>query len=557
MQEFDARPLVLQGGKVYTLEPGRPWAEAIVIRGGEIALVGTDREARSAAGREATVVDLAGKMVLPGLVESHIHFVVGAMSQNPDLPLAAANTYDELVEMLERYARRHAGSEPVLAWGWKQFIFPEGPRKETLDRIFGDRAVQLRSIDGHSSWVSSGALSRAGVDANFPDPQPGFAYLVRDADGEPTGLVKETASDVITNALVTRDRDQVARAVRGWQGKLARAGLTTVYDAGFLDLDEEMVFEVLDGLARRGELDLRIVGSHMVAGPGEEDHVGRLLALRARYASDQVSAAVLKIYLDGVQELHTAFLLAPYADRPETAGVPNLPPEKFRELVMTADAAGIDVHVHAIGEGATRLTLDAVEGAVRCNRPWDRRHTSCHVYYVDPDDLPRFAQLGVIGQTSGEWIVRDEFHALMERRIGRERTENLYRLNTLVKSGATITLGSDWPASCNIMTYEPLVQIEMAHTRRPPGERDAEILPPADECLSLPDALAAMTINAARQIRRDDRIGSLVAGKRADLVVLERNLFDVAPHEIHRTGVLLTMMDGRITYRDPSWDGQA
>jgi predicted amidohydrolase YtcJ len=290
-------------------------------------------------------------------------------------------------------------------------------------------------------------------------------------------------------------------------------------------------------------------------GPSGEDHVSHLLDLRDRYCSDQVRATVLKIYLDGVQELHTAYLLAPYADRPETVGIPNLPPEVFQDLVVAADAAGIDVHVHAIGEGATRLVLDAVEAARRANPPWDRRHTSCHVYYVHPDDLPRFAELGVIAQTSGEWILRDEFHELMERRIGRERTDHLYRLNTLVKSGATVTLGSDWPASCNISTYEPLVQIEMAHTRRPPGEPDAPLLAPSDECLSLSDAIAAMTINAARQIKLDGMIGSLVPGKRADLVILERNLFDVEPHEIHRTPVRLTMMDGRVTYQDPSWDG--
>jgi predicted amidohydrolase YtcJ len=168
--------------------------------------------------------------------------------------------------------------------------------------------------------------------------------------------------------------------------------------------------------------------------------------------------------------------------------------------------------------------------------------------------LPRFAELGVIAQSSGEWILRDAFHELMEERIGRERADHVFRLNTLVRSGATVTLGSDWPASCNISTYEPLVQIEMAHTRRAPGEPESPILAPADECLSLPDAIAAMTVNAARQIRMDRLVGSLEAGKRADLVVLEQNLFAVPPHEIHRIPVRLTLMDGRVTYRDPAWE---
>ncbi len=543
-------------GAVYTVNPAQPWAQAVVVSGNRIAYVGSNHGSRAYIGPETTVIDLSGKMLLPGFVESHIHFVSGATTDNSDLQLAELDTRQEVFQALEIYARDYPGQDAVLARGWKHFIFPEGPNKAMLDRIFPGRPVQLTSVDGHSSWVSSKALAMAGVDRHFPDPQPGFSTFERDGTGEPTGLVKEMASRIVTEALVTFDRDYIRGAVERLQPSFSALGLTTVYDAGMISLDEEDAFQALADLEAEGCLALRVVGSHTVIEASDGvDHIARLLAMREEYDSDQVRASVLKIYLDGVPETHTAVLLQPYADRPDFTGLPNLDPDVFRELVVEADRLGIDVHVHAIGEGATRLVLDAVEAARAANGWRDARHTSCHVYYVDPNDLSRFRRLGVIAQTSGEWILWDDFHELIIERIGKERTRHLYRLNTLVRDGATVTLGSDWPASGNIVSYNPLLQIEMAHTRRPPGERDARMLPPEDERLGLPDGIAAMTINAARQLRLEDRIGTVEAGKLADLIVLEDNLFDVPPHQIHDTKVLMTLMDGKIVHRDAHLPG--
>ena len=364
------------------------------------------------------------------------------------------------------------------------------------------------------------------------------------------------ASDVVSRTLVSFDRAYIRQSVEQQQRGFSALGLTTVYDAGVIGLDEDDAFGALQDLEREGKLSLRVIGSHAVAGPGDERaHITRLLQMRDQYNSDQVRASVLKIFLDGVPETHTALLLNPYADRAGYLGQPNLAPDAFREMVVEADRVGIDVHVHAIGEGATRLVLDAVEAARTANGWRDARHTSCHVYYVDPGDLARFRQLGVIAQTSGEWILWDDFHDLMIERLGAGRTGELYRLNTLVNDGATITMGSDWPASGNIVSYNPLLQIEMAHTRRPPGAKDARILPPRDERLGLPDAIAAMTINSARQLRMEHKIGSIETGKLADLIVLEENLFEVPPHQIHETPVLLTMMDGRLVHRAGPWAG--
>ncbi len=548
----DTRSIAFLSGAVYTVNPAGPWAQALVVSGNRIAYVGSDQGAGAYLAPGTEVINLGGRMLLPGFVEAHIHFIHGAATDNCDLPLASFGTKEEIFLALETYAREHPIRDPVLARGWKHFIFPEGPTKESLDRIFPDRPVQLTSVDGHSSWVNSRALDAAGVDRNHPDPQPGFSYFVRDESGEPTGFIKEMASEVVTEALVTFDRKFIRAAVERTQPAFSAVGLTTVYDAGTMPLDEDDAFRTLWDLEREGGLDLRVVGSHAVLQPSDaQGAIAVLKAMRDKYNSDQVRASVLKLFLDGVPETYTAMLLEPYADRPDLQGESNLPPALFRELVVEADRLGVDVHVHAIGEGATRMVLDAVEAARTANGWRDARHTSCHVYYVDVNDLSRFRKLGVVAQTSGHWILWDDFHELMVARIGPERTQQLYRLNTLVRDGATLTLGSDWPASGNIVSFNPLLQIEMAHTRQPPGKKDARTLPPENERLGLPEAIAAMTINGARQLRLEDRIGTLEAGKLADLTVLEENLFDIPPHQIHGTRVLLTMMDGRIVHQDP------
>jgi predicted amidohydrolase YtcJ len=540
-------------GVVYTVNPAMPWAQAVVVSGSRIAYVGSDQGAAEQIGPSTEVIDLQGRLLLPGFVDSHCHLAAGATSVDPDLPLDQADTQEKLFGMLETYARHHPGPGAVYATGWQQFLFPDGPRRQDLDRIFGDRPVHLVSINSHSSWASSTALSLARVDRDTPDPQPSFSYFVRDGKGEPTGFIKEyRASHLVTDALVAVDAAYLRAALKRWQAPFAAAGLTAVYEAGFLALGEEESFQVLREMERAGELFLRVVGSHIATPDGAAgDHIRQLLALREVYSSDQVRASVLKIFLDGVQDNHTAWLLDPYADMPGSCGVPNFAPQQFTELVVEADRARVDVHVHAIGEASTRHVLDSVAAARRANGWWDARHTSCHVFYVHPDDMACFRKLGVIAQTSGQTILKDEFYEFMQRRIGRHRADNTYRLNSLVKGGATLTLGADWPCGSQILTLDPLVQLEIAHTRRPLGQKDAPPLPPADECLGLPDAIAALTLNAARQIRMEDRIGSIQVGKLADLVVLDQNLFEIPPHQIHAAQVLLTLMDGRATHRLP------
>jgi predicted amidohydrolase YtcJ len=317
------------------------------------------------------------------------------------------------------------------------------------------------------------------------------------------------------------------------------------------DGDPDGLAELYTDLEARGLLPFRVVVSHLVKAAPIDTAVGRTLRLRDRLGTALVGGGVLKIVGDGTLEGHTGCLLAPYADRPDTAGETPFTPEQWNRLIAEADAAGLDVHVHAIGDRTTRIALDAFEAAIAANAPRDRRHTIAHLELVDDADLPRFARLGIIAQFSANWLAADPGNTgTTLDRCGPERYRRIYRPRVLADDGVTLAFGTDWPAASWFSTYKPLDAIETAVTRRSVGDPDMEILEPADERLDLDQALAAATLGPARQLRLDHLVGSLEPGKLADLVVLRHNLFEIEPHRIAATPVDMTMMNGRFTHRD-------
>ena len=297
-------------------------------------------------------------------------------------------------------------------------------------------------------------------------------------------------------------------------------------------------------LDRRGEIGQRVVAAK--AAIYGDDPVAMLAEANRTLRSANVTIDTLKVFVDGVPEAHTSAYLEPYADRPETNGPLAAPEEDIRRWAREADAAGFVCHFHAIGDRAVRVALDAIE-AVRAERDSGIRHVICHGDLIDPADLPRFAQLGVVWNTSGQWIAASPVDEVMKRRLG-ERAARHYQTRSALEAGTILTLGADYAASAYVSTYKPLTLIESAVTRRLAGVTDGDPLPPADEAITLEAALRAMTIDAARQLRVDDVTGSLEAGKDADLVVLNRNLFEIPSHEIAATSIGLTMRGGRITH---------
>jgi len=545
----DGADFVFRGGGVYTVDAARPWAAAVAVLDGAIVYVGDDIGAAAFIGPATRFVDLVGRMLLPGFVEGHIHPIIGATAtRGVDLQ------YDspaEMVEVLRAYARQIGTVDVIRGFGWRYGAFPpSGPHRELLDAIWPDTPVVLLAIDGHSAWVNTRALAVAGITRDTPDPVPGFSTFKRDAAGEATGyLIEVPALLQVLEAAAPFTGTAIGEALADWLPKASAAGITSVFDAGMQILPTEDGFALYEDLALRGALPFRVVGCYYHNDPAI-DPVPLVRALRRRFDGPLVRAAVLKLNMDGVDAGYTAAMLAPYSDDPATSGQTLLPAELARDIVRRADAEDIDVHVHAIGDRATRLTLDAIEAAITVNPPRDRRHAIAHLQGVDGADLARFASLGVIAQFSAQWAVADRYwETVTTARWGADRAGRTYCFGTLLRSGARLSLGTDWPAAAHFSTFRPLDAIEIATTRRALGGNLAQApLPPADECIPLADAIHANTLGAAYQLRLDGVCGSIEVGKRADLIVLDRDLFATDANRIHEAEVLLTLMDGVVRH---------
>ncbi len=542
---------LFRGGAVYTLDSRLPWAEAIAVRGRDIIAVGSDEEVCAAAGSDARVIELAGRMVLPGFIEAHIHPLIGGfLASGVDLQLP---TRQAALAAIAEYARTHPAGT-VRGFGWRVDMFgPDGPHRTDLDAIVPDRPVLLFAIDGHSAWVNSKTLEVAGITADSPDPVPGFSFYTRDASGQPTGFVLETPAVLpIAGAVEPMTKALLSRLFADWAPKAAAAGITAVFDAGMPADGTEPgeLAAIYTDLEALGQLPFRVVASHMVKEAPIGDAVRHTLRLTQLLDTELVRGGVLKILGDGTIEGHTACLLAPYADLPGSTGQSPFSADQWRQLVTEADAAGIDVHIHAIGDGTVRLALDAIEAAILVNPARDRRHTIAHLQFVDDADLARFGELGVIAQFSANWLSADPSSVdTAIARCGPERQRKMYRPRAVLDGGATVTFGTDWPAAGWFSTYKPLDSIQVAVTRRLIGSPEAPVLEPTDQKLDLHQALHANTLAAAQQLRLDHLAGSLQTGKRADLVVLGDNLFDLPAQCIAATTVDMTMMNGRFTHR--------
>ena len=539
---------VFRNGPIYTVAGPTPWAEALAVKGNEIVYVGDEADAMALVGPGTRVVDLDGRLLMPGFVEGHIHPFLGAfLSSGVDLQVP---TKADALAAIERYAKENPNG-PVRGFGWRVDMFgPEGPTRADLDRILPDRPAFFFAIDGHSLWANGKALEIAGVARDTPDPIPGFSYYQRDQNGDPTGYILEVDAVLgIVNAVEPISTDTMGQLLEAWLPKASAAGITSVFDAGVppVGSDQGALIARYADIEKRGALPFRVVASYSVKSAPVDDAVQKLTDIRSRVHTDLVSVDVVKIIGDGSQEGYTGWLLEPYADKPDSIGASPFTEEQWHQLVAQVDAAGFDVHIHACGERAARVGLDSIERAIAANPPRDRRHTVAHLVYVEDPDSSRFAKLGVIAQFSANWMSGDpDTLQNLAARYGSPRKDLLYRTQEVLRSGGRISMGTDWPAAGYFSTYKPLDSIQIGVTRQLIGEPDAPVLAPADQKLSVAEAVHANTLGAAYQLRLDDKVGSLEVGKLADLIVLDRNILDIDPHDIHATKVTMTMMNGQV-----------
>ena len=459
---------VFRNGPIYTVAGAAPWAQAVAVTGNTITYVGEEAGAMELAGPQTRVVDLNGRMLMPGFVEGHIHpFLGGFLSTGVDLQVPTRRRRAGRDRALREGQPHRPGPRIRLAGG---HVRTEGPTRGDLDRVLPGPPGFFFAIDGHSLWANSKALEMAGVKRDTPDPIPGFSYYARDENGEPTGYILEVAAVLgVVNAVEPISADTMGKLLEAWLPKASEAGITSVFDAGVPPVgdDQGALIAQYTDLEKRGALPFRVVASYSVKSAPVDDAVQKLTDIRSRGLLRFGTVDVVKIIGDGTQEGYTAWLLEPYADKPDSIGASPFTEEQWHQLVGQVDAAGFDVHIHACGERTARVGLDSIEAAIAKNPPRERRHTIAHLVYVEDPDSARFAELGVIAQFSANWMSADpDTVKNMGARYGSPRKDLFFRPQKVLKSGGRISLGTDWPAAGYFSTYKPLDSIQIGATRQ-------------------------------------------------------------------------------------------
>lgn len=529
--------LVVTNGKVFT-GTGQPFQQAVAVRGGRIATVGTDADVARLRGPRTEVVDAKGATVVPGFNDSHVHFLSGAQSLQ-ELDLSGAQTLQDV----QRRIREFAAANPQATWirgrGWNYGPFPGGlPTREQLDAAVADRPAALVCFDGHSTWVNSKALAAAKVTSATTNPVNG--EITRDARGGPAGLLKESAQQLVRRAMPQPSAAEQRAALRTGIARAHALGVTSIQNAS--GSAEE--FAVWEAARAAGELSLRVYSALSVSPGFTTADADRFDAIRARTMSDdRFKVGAVKLLVDGVIETNTAAMLAPYVNNPGTSGAPNYSEQELTRIVTLLDRRGWQILVHAIGDRGVRMTLDAFEKAAKVNPApaRGRRHRVEHIETIDWADVPRFGRLGVIASMQpphtrlmnapnpkGQWAGN----------IGPERQARGWPWKSIAAGGGRLAFGSDWP----VASLNPILGVWVGLGRADHGQ-----VP--NQRLSLGEMIDGYTAGAAYASFDEAAKGRLAAGQLADLVVLSRDVFAAPPTSATDVTVAVTIVDGQVVYR--------
>ncbi|MED6333635.1 MAG: amidohydrolase [Pseudomonadota bacterium] len=539
--------LLMLNGKVYTVNHEQSWAEAIAITDGRIIWVGNSEEANQWQGEGTRTIDLGGKMVLPGFQDIHIHPVHSGVSYQQ------CALFDvEGVELLQQRIKQCAESEPgewIRGGGWLVTNFaPSGlPDKKLLDEIVPDRPVALKSSDGHSMWVNSLALELAGINADTQDPAGGRIDRYPNST-EPSGSLQETSAMNLVHIVEPElTQEELEAGLAYSRDHLHSLGITAVQDALLKLTPGDAYFGLPAYLAleERGELNLHVINAmYWQNDISLEEQLPAFLKARDE-STPYIHNTAIKIWQDGVIETETAALLEPYLNRGDQfVGELLNEPAVLNEAVAALDAAGFQIHFHAIGDRAIRSAFDSIQAAREANGKHDNRHHISHIQLFSPEDIARFAELGVVANFQPLWAIEDGYITdLTIPRIGEERGKFLYPIGSVQRTGARVAFGSDW----YVTSANPLDGIEAAVTRLDPDGKTDEPLGENEE-INLAQAIENYTLNSAYVNFLDVDTGSIEIGKLADIIVLDRNLFDVPASEINQVRVIATLFRGELVF---------
>ena len=539
---------VLRNGEIYTTQEKSPWATSVAIQNDRIIFVGNDQDVEQYIGPNTQLYELGDKLVLPGLFDAHTHPGMVAISENT-IELQPSENLDELYNSIRTMVKENPNQEILIGGYWENSLFDaKGPHKRDLDKIESERPIILYDAWAHSIWANSKALEMAGVTRETPDIVPGFSFYQRDENGDPTGWITESASSVFINNFQSVT-PKVEQSLLEFLTYLRNAGVTTVLDGGNFGLDNE-IYAAVSRIDKASKLPLRYHGAYTLFLPEElTTAVSSLENLAARYNSEKVKIDTLKVFLDGIIETRTADMVDDYLDTPGNSGSSLLNREQIHGLILELNAKGYNLHVHSVGNQAVKTVLGAVEDAHRTlSAQPNITITMCHIEVVDDEDFKRFKELGIIASFTPHWLGITGEDAVPA--IG-DKAFSLMRAQPLISDGAVFTFSSDitdyieWKSD----RASPFVGMQIGHNRQViEGGPTAPIGRPQSERLQRIDLVDGYTKNAAMQFDRSGELGSILVGAKADLIILNQNLFKVDRYDIHKTKPIAVFQDGKMTY---------
>lgn len=534
-QEPSFADLVIVHGHVWTVDPQHARAEAVAIHGSRIVAVSSNSEITKWIGPATKKIDAQGKSVLPGFIDAHVHFSSGG-GEISSVHLRDANTPQEFARRIGEQAKKLPKGEWILGGTWDHELWGGTPlpSHDWIDSLTPDTPVFVSRYDGHMAMANALALRLAGVARETKDPPGGT--IVRDKDGNPTGLLKDAAMGLVYRVIPAPSEDQLLRMIHAAMDEARRFGVTSIHDIS--STEDVRAYQTL---AARGELKLRIY----CITPLPQWEAPATAGIRAAFGNDWIHLGALKGFADGSLGSTTALFEKPYNDAPETSGLPNemmLPEGNMLKMVLGADKAGLQLAVHAIGDKANRIMLDIyTEVAKQSGAKSDRRWRIEHAQHLRPEDFERFAQLEVIASVQPYHAIDDGRWA--EKRIGHERAKTTYAFRTFLDHGVRLAFGSDW----TVAPLNPMLGLYAAITRATlDGKNPGGWFP--EQKLTLEEAIQDYTMGSAFAEFREREKGSLTPGKLADVVVLDSDLFSMAPEKIKDAAVRYTIVDGKVVY---------
>ena len=543
-----AGDLALLNARVYTLDAQAPWAEAVVIRGDTIVFVGDDAGAETFIDDSTRVIDAGEQLLLPGFIDTHAHPVAGG-AYATSLSLETWGAVNDWVEAIAEYAAANEDAPLLFGYGFLATTFgPVGPTRELIDAVVPDKPVLIMDEGFHAAWANTAALEALNITQDTADPVPGYSYYKRDENGDATGYLLEGTAGIAMDALNVITEDIIVQGTGIVVDIMNSYGVTSAFDAGIIESEDVTgIKRILDRLEKGGDLTIRLVGSSR---PELQEQylsaVETAATWREELKGERYHYNTLKIPDDGTVEGRTAAMFEDYQGEPGNSGETVFTEEQMTHMITEAASIDMDVHVHALGERAVHETLNAIEAAQAAHPESDTRYTICHIQVITDQDVPRFGKLGVMAQSTPLWASYDTYG---KQFVSADQFSRFWRFKSLEDTGARLTFGSDFPASgAGTLGLSPIIQIEMGHTRQEFGQPDAEVQPLESERLSVKSLVRGFTIDAAYQLHLEDEIGSIEVGKKADLVVLDQDIFAADPYAIHKTEVVMTVMDGDVVY---------